>query len=643
MFSGPGQYAVAAAVLAIILLALAAPVAAAETTIDNSSATALADAIASASDGDVIILQPGAYFEYGITVSKSITIRANTSYDGNAGNTVIYAASRVFSVSGGTTNFAIDNLTLCNPSLASYGGSGGGIRNDGATVRITSTSFSGFRVNYVGAGDGLGGTIYNNGGTLTVTDTTFSECKALEGGCIYNTGTLTVTDSTFTRCPASAGVGGAIDNFGTITSITSSSFAGCTIGVGGAIANSGTISTIRFSRFNNDPSTTGLAINNNGGTIGTFINNWWGTNTPGFSGLISGLADPSSWLVLTASSSTTTITTPGTATIRMSLTKTSDGTDTASGGIFVPDTVPVAFSLSGVSGSLLPVTGNTLAGTNTTLFAPVMNGTAMITVTVDGQSVTVPVDVTVPDPAPGTTTDQGMETSDDDAVIMDSPARTVTVNIGGDSRAYLAVVTGTGLKDLIVTGTVQDGSGTNRVAPPGTVYQYISLVPARYTTITNAELLFSVPQAWLDENGIDPSTIVLYHLTETGWVALPTTVVSTKDGTVYFSATTSGFSLFAIAGTPGNATTTATTILPTTQVAPMYGDLYKADDAAGIVTTVPVTTQTTAPPASPAPAAEQPPVMNIVLVIALVGILGAGVFFARRWLLRRQNPALFED
>ena len=37
---------------------------------------------------------------------------------------------------------------------------------------------------------------------------------------------------------------------------------------------------------------------------------------------------------------------------------------------------------------------------------------------------------------------------------------TVTVNIGGDSKAWQAIVTGTKLSDLIVTGTVQPGSGS---------------------------------------------------------------------------------------------------------------------------------------------------------------------------------------
>ena len=73
---------------------------------------------------------------------------------------------------------------------------------------------------------------------------------------------------------------------------------------------------------------------------------------------------------------------------------------------------------------------------------------------------------------------------------------------------------------------------------------------------------FTVPQAWLDENHIDPNSIVLYHQTANGWEALPTTVLSTKDGTVYFSAQSTGFSLFAIAGTPAAATPAVTATAP---------------------------------------------------------------------------------
>jgi PGF-pre-PGF domain-containing protein len=214
---------------------------------------------------------------------------------------------------------------------------------------------------------------------------------------------------------------------------------------------------------------------------------------------------------------------------------------------------------------------------------------------------------------------------------------TVTVNIGGDSKAWQAIVTGTKLTELIVTGTVQPGSGNNLTAPPGTVYQYISLVPARYTSITKAVINFTVPQSWLDENHIDPRSIVLYHQTANGWVALPTTVLSTKDGTVYFSAQSAGFSLFAIAGTPGASA-------PAIKTAATSGGTAEVQATTrAIAASAPVAAQTTAPPAAPAKPAVQSPFMNIVLVIAAIGVLAGGGWYVRRWWIRRQNPALFTE
>src|SRR5512133_2104838 len=57
-------------------------------------------AIDAAADGDTIYLDPGIYHQYGITVSKNITIMANGSSGGDRGNTIIDAQElgRIFSV-----------------------------------------------------------------------------------------------------------------------------------------------------------------------------------------------------------------------------------------------------------------------------------------------------------------------------------------------------------------------------------------------------------------------------------------------------------------------------------------------------------------------------------------------------------------
>jgi PGF-pre-PGF domain-containing protein len=214
----------------------------------------------------------------------------------------------------------------------------------------------------------------------------------------------------------------------------------------------------------------------------------------------------------------------------------------------------------------------------------------------------------------------------------------VTVNIGGNSAAGKATVTGTKLYELIVTGTVQPGPGSNLTAPPGIVYQYISLVPARYTSITNAVINFTVPQSWLDENHIAPGRIILYHQTANGWIALPTTVLNAKDGTVCFSALSTGFSLFAITGTPGNP---ATPVIPVKTQAFVSSPVQEKVPVQAAVTQSLVTTQTTAPPATtPEPSAPST-IIYVILGIAAVSVLAAGGFLVRRWWIRRQNPALF--
>ncbi|MFA5267729.1 MAG: PGF-pre-PGF domain-containing protein [Methanoregula sp.] len=261
----------------------------------------------------------------------------------------------------------------------------------------------------------------------------------------------------------------------------------------------------------------------------------------------------------------------------------------------------------------------------------------------DGQEGVLPGGFTVTTPgSPAmsqTLTPQGTgETLSDFPSSPTNPLMTVTVNIGGDSKAWQAIVTGTKLSDLIVTGTEQQGAGYNVTAPPGVIFQYISFVPARYDSITKAVINFTVPQAWLDEHHIAPGSIVLYHQTANGWEALPTTVLYSKDGTVYFSAESAGFSLFTIAGTPATAApavagTTSQGIMSEVAQPPARAAIVKA----------PATTQTTAPPANPAKTSAPSSLLNIVLVIAAIGILAGGGFMIRRWWIRRQNPGLFEE
>jgi len=314
-----------------------------------------------------------------------------------------------------------------------------------------------------------------------------------------------------------------------------------------------------------------------------------------------------------------------------------------------------------------PGTGVTVVGpTSLTVTTPahaagvvdvvVMNVDSQYGTLTNGYTYTTPPVTPTPTTAPVHTTAPPYSPQDNGETLSDFPASsattaaaqsdtilpmTVTVNIGGDSKAWQAVVTGTNLRDLIVTGTEQHGSFGNCNPPAGSVFQYLGLEPARYGTITDALISFTVPQAWLEENHIDPKSIVLYHMTTDCWQGLPTTFLYEKDGTVYFSGRSSGFSSFAIAGTPA---------MPASVTAAATQEIVSTPEpqqtpAPAAVAKEPVTTQTTAPPAAPAqaPAKSSPFPLVPVLAVICCAMLVASGWYARRWWIRRQNPALFEE
>jgi hypothetical protein len=608
--------------------------------------------------------------------------------------------------SGAGTTISGSSFTGCTATGTGleWGESGAGAVYSGDGTTITDSTFTGCTgtasSQHIAAG--YSGAVYSGDGT-TITNSTFTRCTAsgtapevtfIVGGAVFANGETSISRSSFTGCsvtttasgngtafggavaivsgPGETGItgttfsdcsafasapftgiseGGAIafnplllsGSSGTL-SVTSSTITGCSAGNGGAVSMGDGTGAIHFNRlYQNTAGGTGPAINATGNTDAT--HNWWGSNSDP-APLVWGPVTTDPWLVLGITSTPSSINAAQIPAIRANLISDSAGASTAGGGIFVPANIMSSFAVVTGYGSVSPPAAGTANGIAGTWFRPAGTGATNISATIDDQTVYLNLTVL---PAPPAAPVATLDTSGNDdgfpsAAVTPAtaqadtiPLMTVTVNIGGDSKAWQAIVTGTGLRDLIVTGTLQSGSGSNMTAPPGIVYQYISLVPARYTSITKSVINFTVPQSWLDENHIEPKSIVLYHQTANGWVALPTTMLFTKDGTVYFSAESTGFSLFAIAGTP-------TALTPAT-IATMQ-EIKSAvvqTPAPAAVAKAPVTTQTTVPPATtPQPSASSP-LLNIVLVIAAIGVLAGGGFLARRWWIRRQNPALFEE
>ena len=240
-------------------------------------------------------------------------------------------------------------------------------------------------------------------------------------------------------------------------------------------------------------------------------------------------------------------------------------------------------------------------------------------------------------PTPVPQSDGG--SSDGGPALATTPGQpgTVLVNAGqgGHTSIIRVNVTGVGVKGLIVTATEATGPGSGISPPPGNVYEYDTIVPARYTTITDSHIIFYVTQSWLDQFHLAPQDIVLYRNINTSWQALPTTLDRVEKGQAYYTATNSGFSLFAITGQAGTGSHLTTSVI-TGQTA---GDTITPVTSAAPVTGRPVTAQTTAIPV-PQPAPGSPLSIIVIIGAIILVLIGAG-FLIRRWWVRRQNPALF--
>ncbi len=256
---------VALAVLLTLLAPMATPTAHAATctvtTNADSGAGSLREKIADATCDTINFAG-----DYTITLASQLLIAHNLTIDG-AGHSVTVSgnnAVRVFYVHSGTT-FNLQNITVANgkdiPATV-YGG--GGMYNDGGTVTVTNSTFSGNSASLFGAG------IVNiRTGTLTVISSTFVGNSAAGAGGILSAGTLNVTNSTFSANSGSDYAGAIYIQYGTAT-VTNSTFSGNSGNYnysGGIHIGSGTL-TVRNT----------IVANNTGGNCGGHIESISGSN-----------------------------------------------------------------------------------------------------------------------------------------------------------------------------------------------------------------------------------------------------------------------------------------------------------------------------------------------------------------------------
>jgi len=85
-------------------------------------------------------------------------------------------------------------------------------------------------------------------------------------------------------------------------------------------------------------------------------------------------------------------------------------------------------------------------------------------------------------------------------------------------------------------------------AAAATVYQYLQITPTNLkdADITRATIKFRVLKSWLTDNGVSENDIVLFRYANNAWSTLATTKVDSDGTYVYYEATTTGFSYYAI-------------------------------------------------------------------------------------------------
>jgi len=179
----------------------------------------------------------------------------------------------------------------------------------------------------------------------------------------------------------------------------------------------------------------------------------------------------------------------------------------------------------------------------------------------------------------------------------------------------------------------------------------IDLVGVNPSSVSSGTITFAVSGSWMREHGVTAGDIVLMRNHDGTWAELPTTFDHVTGETYNFTATTPGFSSFAVAtrlnatvagNTTATITETATIPVTTTGITSSPTSPLTAPVTAVTTqtTTVPQTTVVPAHADIPAGSAGTP-FLRIVAGISGIAIAVVGGLLVRRWWIHRQNPALF--
>jgi len=126
-------------------------------------------------------------------------------------------------------------------------------------------------------------------------------------------------------------------------------------------------------------------------------------------------------------------------------------------------------------------------------------------------------------------------------------------NTQEDSKIEQISLTAANKLEKVQLSVTTQGSKPSTVteSPTQTVYLYLVIETNKTASdISEAAIGFKIDQAWFTQNSIDKDTVKLLRYVDDTWTELATTKSNEDNDYVYYSATTTGFSVFAIVGTP---------------------------------------------------------------------------------------------
>jgi len=203
----------------------------------------------------------------------------------------------------------------------------------------------------------------------------------------------------------------------------------------------------------------------------------------------------------------------------------------------------------------VPLTTTTTVPATTGTAVPVTSGTTAPVTTVTTVAVTSTTTL-----SGGTDTDTSGDTGRATSYAAHSPGTarsgTMTFAIGeplsAGSTDYPYAITIVSLVPAETLGStdmlVTDGGSTSNTPNGRTLAGIVAISPVGVNpaSISSGTVTFAVSERWLDDHGLTPADIVLMRYHNGAWAELPTTYQYESGGACYFTATTPGFSYFAI-------------------------------------------------------------------------------------------------